>query len=1072
MKLVIIGNGMAADAVLDAWTQRTPTLRDLWDVTVFGDEPGTAYNRVLLVDLLTGRKTADNLLLKTEDWYASQRISLRSRVRIVRIDPEQKAVFDKTGNRTGYDRLLLAVGARPFLPPVPGVSLQGVHVLRTLEDVVTIGTKARKEGAAVVVGGGLLGLEAARGLSDLGMRVRVLHLKDRVMDQQLDTSGGMLLQKELERMGIEIRLNAVFSGVLGKDAAEAVLLENGEQIPADLVLVSAGVMPDTTLAAACGIPVQRGILVDDHLRTGIPEIFAVGDAIEHRGICYGLVAPLREQARVAVHNMTAADGEPPLLYEGTRCATTLKVSGISVTSAGEIHGGEGTESHIVLDSRRGVYRKFVLRGDTLAGAILVGDTQGSPKALRLIESGESLGESRHELFGTAPAGPASAPDDQELVCTCHGITRGTIVGAVKTKGLKSRDEVARYTKASTGCGSCAQTVADIVSQVRLPLPKAAASAPAATAVPSPELPVVRTLLSDYPPAYPKMLEIERIKKEGLGLDFSAIFSKGITAMSEDDFYRLKTYGICSQKHPGFFMIRIRVPGGRLSPEQALAVGDLAERYGNGWAHLSTRQNIELHWVTLKDIPDIWDKLDSVGLSTRSSCGHTMRNVMACPHGSVNPDALADVLPVARMVSDYFVQRSDLINTGLPNRLNIVFSACPECDPDVWINDIGFRVVHDPQKSGRMGFELWTGGSLGAHPVLGFRLKDFLTPDDVLPACQAIFEIYIKHGNRNKARSRLKWLIEQWGKEKFSGVFEQVFRTKRLFPETPRVPFPPLSSEEASSFSWILPRLPEGCFRQRRPDHVRIPVGVPLGEIRGRVLTSLAEALRSAGKGEIQLTREQNFEIQDLPARHATKILKALERAKLAPQKIGDEPHLVACPGTEFCVLAVTDSQGVAHSLLKDLENGPARTSGLLHDATIAVSGCPNSCAKHQIADIGLSGGMTTVGEDRRYAYSLYLGGSMKKEVHLGETILKGLTEEMVIPVLHTLFECIEDDRQGRETLSEVVERLGARPIGRKLEDRLQLLRPKIWEKIRMECQLNNLQASVAGETADTNGGGS
>lgn len=1055
MKLVIVGNGMATDAVLDAWIPRAASLKISCEITVFGDEPGAAYNRILLVDLLTGRKSEETLRLKTPDWYTSHGITIRSGVRIARIDPRQKVVFDAEGNPTGYDRLLLAVGSRPFLPPVPGISLEGVHVLRTLGDARNLADKVREGGQAVVLGGGLLGLEAARGLSDLGMRVRVLHLKDRVMEQQLDDTGGALLKKELERQGIEIRLNAVLARICGEGIAQSVLLEGGGRIPADLVLISAGVVPDTGLAASCGIPVGRGILVDDHLQTGIPEIFAVGDAIEHRNTCYGLVAPLREQAQVAVHNMTVAEGESPIDFGGKRCAATLKVSGIALTSAGDILGREEDEQCVFLDSRRGVFRKFVFRGDALVGAILLGESQGTPEVLRLIESGEPSGVLKDALFGiSAPSDPRS-PDDKDLVCLCHSVTRGTIVAAIKSNGLKTREEVALHTRASTGCGSCSQTVTDLVTLAQ-PL------APTPAPVPSdPETPVVRTLLSDYPPVYPKALEIDRIKKEGLGLDFEEIFSKGITAMSEDDFYRLKTYGICSQKHPGFFMVRIRIPGGRMTPEQALAVAKLSEQYGGGWAHLSTRQNVELHWVTLKDVPLIWETLDAVGLSTRSSCGHTLRNIMACPHGAVSPEARGDVLPIARRVSDYFVQRSDLINPGLPNRLNIVFSACPECDPDVWINDIGFRAVSGPGGKADFGFEFWAGGSLGAHPVLGFRLSDFLSPSDVLPACQAIIEIYTKHGNRNKARSRLKWLVEQWGKEKFAGEFEKVFRTKRFMPENAGFTGPITSGGTEDPQPCVRPSLPDGCFRQKQPGKVRIPVQVPLGEIRSRAFSSLAEMLRDGRHGILQMTKEQRLEIQDVPVDQAPKILESFKKWGLTPLGFNPSQNIIACPGTEFCVLAVTDSQGVGRALLRNFEKNSPEEADLLNNINIAVSGCPNSCAKHQIADIGFSGAMTTVGEDRRYAYSLYLGGSMEGTAQLGEVVLRGLTEEMLIPVFHTLLECVGNDRKNGETFRKVVERVGAKSIGNKLEDRLKTCRPRIWEKILMECQFEQMAGTGA-----------
>ena len=940
MKLVIVGNGMAADAFLNSWTERSKLSDESWDVTVFGEERFHAYNRVQLVDVLTRRKTVENILLKTTDWYEKNGIFLRQGIRIARIDSQKKIVIDDSGAESKYDKVLLAVGAQAFIPPVPGAGLGGVFVLRTLEDVRRVSEKIRGAQRAIVLGGGLLGLEAAKGLFDAGVRVMVLHLKDQVMDQQLDRIGGALLKKEIERLGIEIRLNSTISEIQGSDSITGVCLNSGESIATDLLLICAGITPNTQLAVSSGINVGRGILVDDHLETNSPGVFAIGDAIEHRGLCYGLVAPLIEQARVAAHNILRKPEENPLTYAGTKCATTLKVSGIAVASAGSIQGGNDFEEYVELDTRRGVYRKLILQGDRLLGAILVGDVQGSSKILGLIESGEPLTDPDSVLIGNKE-NSASLPvaDDREIICTCHSVTRGTILSAIKTRELKTREEVARHTKASTGCGSCAQAVTDLMLQ-KEKSPKTAMTVPSIVPT-TPEPAGARTLLTEYPPNYPKALEIERIKKEGLGLDFKEIFEKGVQALTEDDFYRLKTYGICSQKHPGFFMLRIRVPGGRLTSGQAKVIADLAARYGGGWAHITTRQNVELHWVRLKDVRAIWNALESVGLSTRSSCGHTMRNVIACPH-SLSPDSLLDVAPLAHAISDYFVHRSDIINPGLPNRLNIVFSACPECDADVYINDIGFRAIPGFSESGNgksFGFELWAGGSLGAHPVLGFRLKEFLPVKDVLAACQAIFEIYAKYGNRNKAKSRLKWLVEQWGEDKFSAVFERVFQEKRSLPENPDFSgFVRPPKNTFSDFAWLQQTPQNVCLPQRQAGKNRIPVAVPLGDLRAKQLSAIAMLAQKFGEDSLQLTKEQNIEFQNVSTRQAPKIIKSMRRMGLSFVSEKGIPAVVACPGTEFCVLAVTDSQGAAHSLLNNFRAESVENEEILKGVTIAVSG--------------------------------------------------------------------------------------------------------------------------------------
>ncbi|MHB1606912.1 MAG: FAD-dependent oxidoreductase [Leptospirales bacterium] len=1062
-RLVIVGNGMAADKVLELIVEQGGGTGGEWEVTVFGDEPRLAYNRILLVDVLTGRKTCEGIQLKTAEWYKTHRIHLKAGVKVTRIDSGRKIVIDSDGNATRYDKLLLAVGARPFLPPVPGIDKERVCVIRSLDDVESVQGMAVKGLRAIVVGGGLLGLEAAKGLLDLGMDVTVLHLTGRVMDQQLDEMGASLLKKEIEKLGIKIRLEAVLDEICGSTAVDSVRLKGGETLPADMVVVCAGIVPDLTLARESGIRTNRGVVVDDELRTSEPDIFAIGDVAEHRGKCYGLVAPLNEQAWVVLSNMRRTPEEPPVHYGGTPCMTKLKVSGIAVTSAGKFDGGEDQEQIVMLDTSRGIYKKFVFHEDRLCGAILVGDFSTGATALGLIESGLSAASFRESLLAENGTGIPVKLTDQEYVCNCHGVTRETIVEVVRTKGLRSRQEVATHTKASTGCGGCAQDVTDLVAQYALS-PSSPLSSP--SPAPSPEVaePVLmRTLLSEYPPAYPKGLEIDRIKKEGLGLDFDAIFEKDVQALSEDDFYRLKTYGICSQKHPGFFMLRIRIPGGKITSDQAKAISDLSRQYAGGWVHVSTRQNFELHWVKLQNVRAIWERLTEVGLSTRSSCGHTMRNVMACPHGAVSPGAVMDVEPIARAISDFFVRRSDYINPALPNRLNILFSACPDCDPDVVINDLGFRAVKREGTSDQgpsIGFEMWVGGSLGAHPSLGFKLKDWLSIRDVLPACQAVFEIYMKHGLRNKAKSRLKWLLEQWGRERFSLLFEQVFHGKRSLPENAEIPWETLERsgmmgrEEATvstKLAWFRESPGDGCYSQKQSGKVRIPVHLPLGEIRSSQLASLAELAYQYGESSLHLTKEQNVEIQGVVGRHAAKLLRVLSRMKLFPVVESKNRNIVACPGTEFCVLAVTDSQGVAHSLFQEMKFASTEAARLFEGIQISVSGCPNSCAKHQVADIGLAGGMTMVNGERRYSYSLFLGGSMKGGVRLGEVVLKGITEEVVGPVVQDVVECVASHREGEEEFHRVMSRVGLQKISQQLEERIKSRRPRVWEKILMEC---------------------
>ncbi|MHB1287507.1 MAG: FAD-dependent oxidoreductase [Leptospirales bacterium] len=1066
--LVVVGNGMAADKVLELIAEQGNRFTEKWTVTVFGEEPRFSYNRIHLVDVLTGKKKDEEIQLKTSDWYKKHRIDLKTGVRVIRIDSSAKSLTDSEGNSTSYDKLLIAVGARAFLPPVSGIEKGRVYVIRTLADVESVRGIAKNGLRVVVVGGGLLGLEAAKGFLDLGMDVTVLHLTGRVMDQQLDDMGASLLRKEIEKLGIKIRLETVLTEICGSETVDSVRLKSGETLPADLVVIAAGIVPDLTLAKNSGIRTNKGIVVDDALQTSEKDIFSIGDVVEHRGKCYGLLNPLMEQARVVLSNMMGDEDHPLVQYIGTQCMTKLKVSGISVTSAGKCDGDERNEQVVILDTHRGIYKKFVFQEDRLQGVILVGDSKAGTAALNLIESGLSAAALRNSLLEEISTGTQLESQSQDYLCHCHAVTKKSILDLVRGEGITSREEIVRRTKASTGCGGCSQDLSNILSEYSSSSisSQIKSTSPAPSQETAPLLPR-KTLLSEYPSSYPKGLEIDRIKKEGLGLDFNEIFEKDIQALSEDDFYRLKTYGICSQKHPGFFMMRVRVPAGTITAAQAKVVSEISNLYAGGWIHVSTRQNFEFHWVKLHNVRKIWEKLHESGLSTRSSCGHTMRNVMACPHGAVSANAVMDVQPIARAISDFFVRRSDYINSGLPNRLNILFSACPDCDPDVMINDLGFRAV---KKVGggtgahSLGFELWVGGSLGAFPSIGFKLMDWISIREVLPACQAIFEIYMKFGLRNKARSRLKWLLEGWGQEKFAQHFNRVFLEKRSLPENSEIVWEDLEHSAQVSHEMAMPHkglifskknAEDGCYPQKESGKVRIPVHLPLGEIRASQLSVIADLAMRHGIGTLQLTKEQNIEIQGVLAKQSGKVLKGLELQKLYPIIESKNRHIVACPGTEFCVLAVTDSQGVAYSLFHEKAFVMPEAARLFDGIEISVSGCPNSCAKHQVADIGLAGGMTMVSGERRYSYSLFLGGSMKGGVRLGEVVLKGITEDAVGAVVQDVVECVASHSNGTESFHHVVERIGVQAIAKQLEERIKMQRPKVWEKILMEYLSSN-----------------
>ncbi|WP_050411291.1 NAD(P)/FAD-dependent oxidoreductase [Massilia sp. NR 4-1] len=394
--LVVVGNGMAGMRTVEELLKFDP---QHYDITVFGAEPHGNYNRILLSPVLAGEKTVDDIMLNTREWYEHHGITLHAGDPVERIDRKRRVVRARSGREVHYDRLLLATGSRPFIIPVPGHQLPGVIAFRDIQDVETMLEAARSHRHAVVIGGGLLGLEAANGLQRQGMDVTVVHVTDALMNQQLDKPAAQLLQKALEGKGLRFMLEAQTSEIVGEDRVRAVRFKDGSEISADLVVMAAGVRPNIALAQQCGLHCERAIVVDDTLQTYDPRVYAVGECVQHRSATFGLVAPIWEQARVCAAHLAGAGHRR---YVQQACATRLKVTGVDLYSVGDFIGGEDSEDLVLRDARRGVYKRLVLRGNRIAGAVLYGDVQDGPWYFDLIQKRTDISSMRsHLLFGQA-----------------------------------------------------------------------------------------------------------------------------------------------------------------------------------------------------------------------------------------------------------------------------------------------------------------------------------------------------------------------------------------------------------------------------------------------------------------------------------------------------------------------------------------------------------------------------------------------------------------------------------------------------------------------------------------------
>lgn len=465
-KLVLIGNGMAGVRTLEELLKVAP---ELYDITVFGAEPYGNYNRIMLSPVLAGDKTIDEIMLNDEQWYVDNNITLHKGKEIVDIDRSARKVIASDGTEESYDRLLIATGSNPFIIPVPGHELDGVIGFRDIHDVDRMLESSKKNKHAVVIGGGLLGLEAANGLMQQGMKVTVLHLMDTLMERQLDSVAGNMLRTSLKERGLEILMQASTKEIKGNGRVESVLLEDGSEIAAELVVMAVGIRPNIALAEKVGIHCERGIVVNDTMQTFDPKIYAVGECVQHRGEVYGLVAPLFEMGKVCANHLAQMGiGR----YEGSMTSTKLKVTGIDLFSAGDFTGDEDSEELVFQDASRGVYRKLVVKDNKLVGAVMYGDTIDGTWYLDLMRDETDITDFREKiLFGQAHLGDSGHGDENRIammsdsteICGCNGVCKGDIVKAINEKKLFTLEDVRAHTKASGSCGSCTGLVESLLA---------------------------------------------------------------------------------------------------------------------------------------------------------------------------------------------------------------------------------------------------------------------------------------------------------------------------------------------------------------------------------------------------------------------------------------------------------------------------------------------------------------------------------------------------------------------------------------------------------------------------------
>ncbi len=745
MRLVVVGNGMAGMRAVEELLKLAP---DLYDITVFGAEPHPNYNRILLSPVLAGEMTIDDIILNPLNWYSDNNITLHRGKRIVRIDRGRRKVIDADGVEISYDRLLLATGSTPFIPPVPGNDLPGVIGYRDIRDTDEMIEAAKNHRHAVVIGGGLLGLEAANGLRLRGMDVTVVHLMPWLMERQLDKAAADMLKKSLEARGLKFMLEkqteALIRGESGR--VSALRFKDGYEIPADLVVVAAGIRPSTALAESAKLYCNRGIVVSDTMQTYDPRIYAVGECVSHRGIAYGLVAPLFEQAKVCANHLA---NYGIAHYSGSVTSTKLKVTGIDLFSAGNFMGGEGTEEIMLHDPSGNVYKKLVVKNDTLVGAILYGDTSDGTWYFQLIKDGQNIHEIRdHLMFGQNHIGDvghagqsqaASMPDEAE-VCGCNGVCKGDIVKAIKGKGLFTLEEVRKHTKASSSCGSCTGLVEQILaSTVGGAYSPSQSKDKAVCGCTDHSHGVVREAIrSKHLLTIPDVMSaLEWKTPNGCAscrpaLNYYLISSWPGEAKDDPQSRFINERAHANIQKDGTYSVVPRMWGGLTTPAELRAVADVAEKYHVPTVKMTGGARIDLLGIKKDDLPKIWADLGAAGMVSGHAYGKSIRTVKTC----VGAEHCR--FGTQRSMSMGVKLERMLFGMWSPHKVKLAVSGCPRNCAEAGIKDIGIIGVDS-------GYELYVAGNGGIKTEVAEFLCKVKTDEEVMEYSGAFLQLYREEG---------------------------------------------------------------------------------------------------------------------------------------------------------------------------------------------------------------------------------------------------------------------------------------------------------------------------------------
>ncbi|AOZ91492.1 nitrite reductase large subunit NirB [Paenibacillus crassostreae] len=756
-KLIIIGNGMAGISTVEQILK----LNNSFDITVFGSEPHPNYNRIMLSYVLEGSKTIDDIVLNDWNWYRDNQITLHTGTTVTHIDPVTKQITTDDGKKESYDKIIMATGSNPFILPIPGSDKEGVVGFRDINDCNQMIEAARNYKKAAVIGGGLLGLEAAKGLVNLGMDVTVVHLMEDIMERQLDRSASSMLQAELERQGIKFAMGKQTSELMGDERVSGLRFSDGSELMADLVVMAVGIKPNIALAQASGLEVGRGIVVDDYMQTSIEGVYSVGECTQHRGVCYGLVAPLFEQGHVLAKHICGVDTAP---YEGSIVATKLKISGVDVFSAGDFV--EGPEHTVISakDEWKRTYKKVLLRNNTIVGAVLFGDVTESSNLQKLIKQQSEMTDDIYStIMGTGCCGGGASKQssietmsDEEIVCGCNGVTKKTIVDVITNQGLTSVDEIKACTGATRSCGGCKPVVEQILQYVLGDGFKTAAKQGICGCTTLDRDKIIAEITIKGLSTTREIMNVlgwsneEGCSKCRPALNYYLHMLNPETHEDEKESRFVNERMNANIQKDGTYTVVPRMYGGVTTPEDLKKIADVSLKYDVKVVKVTGGQRLDLIGVKKEDLPKVWEELD---MPSGYAYAKSLRTVKTCVGSQFCRFGTQDSMGMGAYIERKF-ERLDF-----PAKFKIAVNGCPRSCAESCTKDIGI-IGNDG------GWEIFIGGNGGIKPRIADSFCKVKTDDELIEICGAVMQYYRETGNYLERTS--EW-VERVGLEKIQSV---------------------------------------------------------------------------------------------------------------------------------------------------------------------------------------------------------------------------------------------------------------------------------------------------------------